>query len=311
MVSIDEIQYHSFGRCVQVSNGKIELVATLDIGPRIIRFAKVGGENMLLEDAADDVNQNENAELFQEKFGNLGVWHIYGGHRLWTSPEALPRSYYPENGSIQYEKIENGIKLLPGEQTWTQNKMEIEVVMSPDGTTVDLYHRIYNTGAWPQEFAPWCLTVLSPGGKEIVPMPQRATGLLHNRKLALWDYTKMNDKRVYWGDRYITLCQDKNGDGNFKFGIDSQHGWAAYFNHGDMLVKHFDLIENGTYPDEGMNFETFTSPYIIEMESLGEYKKVMPGDCNSHHEALQLIPDVACPSNDEDEIDAIVKKHIG
>lgn len=310
MGNVEEIQHSSFGRCVRVSNDKIELVTTLDFGPRIIRFAKINGENMMLEDVADEVNQNENAAIFKEKYGELGVWHIYGGHRLWTSPEAMPRSYYPENEPVKYERIENGIRLLPNDQIWTQNRMEIEVTMSPDGNTVVLNHKIYNIGAWPQEFAPWCLTVLSKNGKEVIPVPQRKTGLLHNRKLALWDYTQMNDKRVYWGNKYITLRQDPDAEGPFKFGIDSQHAWAAYFNHGDMLVKRFDVVDGGNYPDEGMNFETFTNQYFIEMESLGELKTVMPGECNCHREILQLFPDVVCPSNDEAEIDAIVEKYI-
>ncbi len=311
MVNIKEIAFGSFGRCVEVSNGIIDFVATLDFGPRIIRFGAVGGANMMLEDSEDTVNQNGNKDLFAEKYGeDKGVWHIYGGHRLWTSPEAMPRSYYPENEPVDYEVIENGVRLMPKEQVWTQNKMQIEITMQDNSNIVDVKHTITNTGAWPVEFAVWALTVLSQGGKEVVPMPQRATGLLRNRNLTLWDYTKMNDKRVYWGDKYITLRQDTSADCAFKFGIDSEHGWAAYFNHGDMMVKYFEAKPNGNYPDGGMCFETFTDPTFIEMESLSELKKVEPGDSIVHSEQWQLFKDVAEPSNDEAEIQAVVDKYI-
>ena len=312
MIKIEETTYQSYGRCVKVSNGSIEVYATLDIGPRLIRFARVGGENIFCEDLADTSNKSAYAALFREKFGTDHYWHIYGGHRLWTSPEALPRSYYPDNTPVTYTEIDNGIRLCQPVQAWTQNQLEIDVVMAPDGDTLDLYHRVYNRGAWPQEFAPWCLSVLSAGGKEIIPMPDRSTGLLHNRKIALWEYARMNDPRVTWGDKYILLRQDPDVglEDSFKFGIDSQHGWAAYCNHGDLLVKRFDVVEGGRYPDDGMCFETYTNGLMLEMESLGVLQTVQPGECAAHHESLQLIGGVACPPDDETEIQKLVDTYI-
>ncbi|MEG2670341.1 MAG: hypothetical protein RR957_07720 [Oscillospiraceae bacterium] len=309
MITIKEINYKSYGKCLELSNGIIEVVATLDIGPRIIRFSKVGGENMFFEDLKDLGNQSKDAKAFEDKFGDEGVWHSYGGHRLWVAPEALPRSYYPENAPIKYENIENGVRLLPPLQTWTQNKLEMEVILN--GDSIDLNHKVFNMGAWPQKFAPWCITVLDQHGFEVIPIPDRPTGLLHNRKMSFWDYTKMNDERVYWGDKYITLRQDPTVERAFKFGIDSQHGFAAYFNHGDMLVKYFDIIDGAEYPDDGMCFETYTNPLIMEMESIGEFKVVEPGDFGFHHEKIRIIPDVKCPNyNDEVEIDNLIKKHV-
>ena len=45
MLQISEIEYAPFGRCVRISNEKIELYVTLNFGPRIIRAGFVGGEN--------------------------------------------------------------------------------------------------------------------------------------------------------------------------------------------------------------------------------------------------------------------------
>ncbi len=311
MIEQREVVHQKFGKCIALSNGIIEVWVTVDLGPRVIHFSRIGGENILFEDLKDEENQYKNKEVFYEAFGeDMDVFHIYGGHRLWAAPEALPRTYYPGNGPVPYELTRTGIRLLCDEQRWTQQKMEIEIVMEKDSDKIDLYHKITNTGAWPQEFAPWCLTVLSQGGKEVIPMPTRKTGLLHNRKLTLWEYTKMNDPRVYWGDRYITLVQDNKADTAFKIGIDSEACWAAYFNHGDMLIKRFDAVQDGRYPDEGMNFETFTNEFILEMESLGELKVVQPGETSCHHESLQLIGGVPCPSDQEDEIDKIVEQYI-
>ncbi len=44
-----------------------------------------------------------------ERFGG-GAWYIYGGHRLWTSPEGYPKSYYPD-GSMSFETFTSNIFL--------------------------------------------------------------------------------------------------------------------------------------------------------------------------------------------------------
>ncbi len=313
MFKIEESEYKNYGRCLRMSNDSIELFVTLDCGPRIIRFAKIGGENMMFEDIERQVNTDDKKELFANAFGeDLGTWKILGGHRLWTSPEAMPRSYYPDCEKVEYIVDGNAVTFIPPVQRFNQQQHEIKVVISETEAKVDIYHRITNTGAWPQHFAPWTLSVLSAGGIEVVPMPNRPTGLLHNRKLTLWDYTKMNDERVTWGDKFIYLRQDKNVNCPFKFGLDSQHGWAAYFNHGDVMLKKFDIIDGADYPDEGMNFETYTNNLFIEIESLGEYKVVNPGEDTTHHESWELIADMAFPvSQAEDDVSNLLVPYTG
>ena len=63
-------------KCVRLSNGVIELIGTLDVGPRIIRFGFVGDENQFCE--------------FVEQMGKTDgeVRRAYGG----TSGKATPRA---------------------------------------------------------------------------------------------------------------------------------------------------------------------------------------------------------------------------
>lgn len=300
MIQFEEITYKTFGRCLSMTNGEIQLIATLDFGPRIIRFSHKDGENFMLENGDFSINQEKDAAIFAEKFGkDLGFFYNYGGHRLWASPEALPRTYYPDNQPVSYRTEGNTLILTPPPQQWTQQQLEFKIVMAETGCKVDVYHTMTNIGAWPQKFAPWALTVLAPGGVEIIPVPDRPTGLLHNRKIALWDYTKMNDSRVTWGEKYIIVSQDPEKEAPFKIGIDSQHGWSAYFNGGQVFLKKFDIIEGAEYPDDGMNFETYTCDKFIEMESIGAYKTVDPDDAICHHESWQILPDLPFPGLDE------------
>lgn len=308
MVNCEEISYKSYGKCLRIENGEIEIIVTLDIGPRIIRFSKIGGENVFFEDESLSINHDIHKEIYAEKFGeDMGTWATIGGHRLWAAPEALPRTYYPSCKS-EYKIIENGAKIIAPIQRYTNLMPEFEITIINDNE-VKVVNRLRNCGAWPAEFAVWCISVVAPGGTEIIPQPQRKTGLLHNRLIALWDYANMEDDRVKWGNRYIRLRQDTGAKEVFKMGINSEHGYALYFNNGGLFVKKFDTIDGGNYPDGGMNFESYTNEHFLEVESLGELKTVDVGEASEHTEYWKVFENIALPKTDE-EIDEIVKEYV-
>lgn len=298
-------EYKNFGTCIELSNGEIKLLVTVDVGPRVINYSFVDGENMMFEDV-DRAFSASGPEF--DKFGG-GTWYIYGGHRLWTSPEGMPKSYYPDNDPVPYELIDGGVILSPAAQKWNQYQYEIKIVMNEEGG-VTLTHSVKNVAAWDVTLAPWTLTVLSPGGYEIVPQPVKYTGLLGNRLLALWPYTNLMDERVTWGNRYIALAQKPGHPDKFKFGLNSEHGFAMYFNHGDLFIKQYTPVENGTYPDGGMSFETFTNDLFLEMEALGEIKSIAPGEALTHTESWSLFKE-ECPKEfSEKTFDALVEKYV-
>lgn len=301
-IVVEETTYAPYGKCVRVSNGETELFATTEIGPRIIRFGAVGGPNMFFEDL-EGISRKDDPEF--SFFGEGAFWHIYGGHRLWAAPEALPRTYLPENEPVKYTLLENGVRLVPKAQRLLGTQNAMEVAMDADGS-VTVLHSITNIGAWPVRLAPWAITVLAPGGMELVPQPVRDTGFLGNRLLAVWPYSDMEDPRVTWNNKYIRLTTDPSRNQAFKFGINSEHGFALYFNHNSVFVKHFDLVENGTYPDGGMNFETYTDQFL-EMESLGEYKELAPGQTAEHREYWKLIPNAPMPKTAQEAEEAAEK----
>jgi hypothetical protein len=45
-VKIEKTQYRGWPNCYRITNGEVELIVTTDVGPRIIRYSFVGGQNM-------------------------------------------------------------------------------------------------------------------------------------------------------------------------------------------------------------------------------------------------------------------------
>ena len=290
-VQVIETTYKGFGKCVELSNGSIILSITVDQGPRVIRLAVPGGENMFCENP---------------DYVGINGWKMLGGHRLWHSPEHAPRTYERDDKPVRWEEIPGGVHLFQEIEQSTGIEKEMEIILDEEYPLVSVTHRMRNTTLWPIELALWGISVMSPGGKEVVPMSQRDTGLLGNRKIALWPYSHMNDHRVWWGSRYITLQQDPKMQPAFKFGIDNEYGWAAYFNHDCVFIKQHMHDPDEKYPDGGMSYETYTTDFMLEMESLSPVQEILPGEDAEHVEIWSLISDVQAPENDDDAIDAVM-----
>ncbi len=304
-VSYKEITYLNYGRCLELTNEFARVVVTLDVGPRVIHYSLPGGENVFHTDI--DRKITESGQAFDDTYYPGAAWYIYGGHRLWISPEYLPDTYYPDNDRVEYVAGTDSVTFIPPRQMYNNLQEKTAVTLDSGSSRVTIEHFITNCGDKDKTFAPWAISVMRPGGIEIVPQPDRDTGFLGNRVLALWPYTDMSDPRVYWGKRYITLKQDKNATIPFKFGISGEKQWALYILPDVAFIKRFCHNRDGVYPDFGVSYETYTNPHFLEMETLGELTATPPGQTILHVENWELVTGLPTPSaNDEDEIDRIV-----
>lgn len=309
MVNIREINYSNYGKCIELSNGLVDVCVTVDIGPRIIRYGFTGCKNMMHEDT--ERSGHKSGSAFDSYYGDGAKWYSYGGHRLWTSPESLPRTYYPDNAAVMYEICGNSVKLFCDEQIRNNIQMTTTLTLSENSSELLVEHEIKNTGAFDAVFAAWALSVMAGGGMCAVANTKRDTGLLSNRAVALWPYAKMNDERVYWGEDFITLRQQRGCGSAFKFGTTNENGYALYFNHNCMFVKKYTHEYGANYPDGGMSFESYTNDDFIEVETLSPLSAVSPGKSICHAERWQLFGNIEMPdADDEKTLNELVNKYV-
>ncbi|MCI0515885.1 DUF4380 domain-containing protein [candidate division KSB1 bacterium] len=296
---MEKINYQGWENSYRLSNGIIELVLTTDVGPRIIRFGFVGGENEFKEYPA----------MLGKSGGN--EWRIYGGHRLWHAPETQPRTYFPDNFPVQIEQHAGFVRLIQPVETTTGIQKELDLRLVPGEAQVEIRHRLRNTNLWTIELAPWALTVLTTNGKVIIPLPPRGThpeNLLPTNTLTLWAYTNMNDPRWTWGQKYILLRQDPTATAPQKIGVLNTCGWTAYARAGHLFVKKFQYVPHATYPDLGCTVETFTNHEMIELETLGPICQLAPGAIVEYREHWFLFNQVPVPGSDTDVEHEILPK---
>ncbi len=266
-----EEEYGKYGKALRLSNGKISLVASTDIGPRIISFSLEDGPNVLNDDACPKVQHN------------FGEWKLYGGHRLWHSPEMNPRTYMPDNEPIAYEIQKESVLLTPKIEPYTQIQKQIQITPGK-GKSVKILHKLINKSAWPLEMAAWAITVVAQTGTLIIPMPSTDTGLLPNRLLTLWPYSKACDARWVMTENFMILKHDPTIKAPFKTGINNEAGWLACLSGGYLFVKKFTYDPNADYPDYGASTEVYTTDWGMEAGTLSPLQVIPPDGEISHEE---------------------------
>jgi hypothetical protein len=291
-------EYSSFAgweRNLKLSNGFVEVIITLEVGPRIISYRPVQGRSVfkLVDEEAAKSKED--------------VWKIRGGHRLWTAPEDFGKEdslcYALDNSEVEHA-IEDDFTVKVSNLIEKPTKIRREMVVRLERTNpkVTVEHRITNEGGMPLEIAPWALSVMAEGGYAVLSQPPLGThpqDYLPNRSIVAWPFTDLSDERFRVGPRTICLYQTHRPP--FKIGLRHSEGWAAYILGDHLFMKNVPFTEGESYPDFGSNFETFTNAEFLELETLGPLKRISAGEALVHSESWVVFSEVQLPDVKNDK----------
>lgn len=279
MVKVSKVVYKQYGECVELTNGKVVARVTCDFGPRVIYYGNVDEVNMMFEDADDMINKS--GEYFDTNYKKGEMWHIYGGHRLWKSPEDLA-SYYPDNYKVNVQMRQDGAKFIGEKEITTGIAKTIDISMN-DAGVITLVHTFTNLSDKPVEYSLWTLSVMDKGGIAYAPMSTEDTGLLANRNLVIWPYTDIKDERIDLRQNALVIRQDPNALTPMKFGYLNTEGKVYYLNKGMLFEVGFPKGKrDGNYADYSSNTELYTSNLMFEVETLSELSKIQPNESVDH-----------------------------
>ncbi len=285
---IQEIPYAGWKRNLRLQGPTTELVITLDVGPRIIRYGFHDDRNVFVELPAQLGGANEEE------------WMIRGGHRFWTAPEG-DHSYALDNTPVTWKKIgEAAVEIMqPASKPFGYQKT-LRVEMLED-ELVRVTHLLANSGDEPLQITPWALSVMAPGGVALIPQPKldkhptefpegretKPEEYLPNREMVLWPFTDLSDGRYVFSENFLRVSYLPEMAAT-KLGLKLPTGWVAYQNDDVVFAKHFAYDPTQPYPDRGCNFEIFTNVDILELESLAPQKQLAPGAVHTHVEHWKL-----------------------
>ncbi len=295
MKRIEKREYRGWQNAYSLSNGEVELIVLADVGPRVVHYSFCGGENQFHE-FADQAGQSGGQEF-----------RLYGGHRLWAWPE-IESTYYPDNVPVDVAEIDGGLRFSAPVECSSPGiglRKQMAVRLAESGTQVTVSHAIFNDGKTVARISPWTPTVLRPSGRAILPFPPRAAMDKDHYQsigpLTLWSFTDFSDSRWKMGREFLQLEQQQKPAGRFPeqmSGLFNPAEWGAYYRSGSLFLKRAKLIPGANYPDFGCNFEIFTNPEFLELETLGPIVDLAPGQSTTHTEFWWLFENV--PSGEDD-----------
>jgi hypothetical protein len=294
-VAAEYSNFAGWEKNLKLANDSVELMVTLEVGPRVISYRPLNGHNVfkLVEDEAGKSNEKE--------------WRIRGGHRFWVGPEDFGKkeslTYAPDNLEVVHTII-NPFSVVVSQVTESPAIVRREMVVSLNrtGPGAVVEHRLTNQGDEPLVLAPWALSVMEPGGYGVIPQPRPGThpdDYAPNRAIVAWPFTDLSDDRLRLGRRMIVLKQKKGLP--IKFGLRHTAGWAAYFRDGHLFIKSVPFIDGANYPDLGSNFEAFANSEFLELETLGPLKRVVPAETVVHNESWAVFANVVAPEIENEE----------
>ncbi|MEM1772223.1 MAG: hypothetical protein QXQ71_00140 [Desulfurococcaceae archaeon] len=257
----------------------LKIGVALDFGPRIL-YLGLNSESYNLFNIIPEV-QLETPD---------GIWRIYGGHRLWTAPEDFPRTYTIDDKPVYIDLLENRI-IINGNPDYRNNVLKkIQIEPGEKEYTLKITHEITNIGRWPIEYACWAISVMQPRGLTIIPLkPKRVDkyGLLPDRVIAIWPYTRLDDPRLVFRDKYMVVKHDPSIEKPFKIGARANPPLLAYWVDEFLFIKRIK-VEDDKYPDYGVTVEVYANDKFLELETLGPLKIINPGESNKHVEEWEV-----------------------
>src|SRR5216683_3172111 len=259
-VTIEKTSYAGWSNCYRVTNGEVELIVTTDVGPRVLRYGFVKGQNLFKE--------------FQEQLGKSGetTWQARGGHRIWIAPEAVPETYALDNRPVKAAIKGSVLEVTEPVEPETGLEKTMIVRLAANGTNVEVEHCIRNTAAKARRFAPWALTMMAQGGTGISGFPPRGTHpeiLQPTNPLVMWAFTDFSDKRWQFTKKYLLLRQDPKNPSPQKTGLFNRDTVGAYLLGSTLFIKTAAAQDIRRQPDFGCSLETFTNEQFLELETLG------------------------------------------
>ncbi len=127
-------------------------------------------------------------------------------------------------------------------------------------------------------------------GFAIIPFKPRQVdhhGLLPDRFIVAWPYTRLDDPRIKLRGSYIIVHQDPGVKNPVKIGARANPSWIAYWVEEYLFKKSF-REEDAVYPDFGSSVEVYTNDRFLELETLGPLRRIEPGRSNIHVETWSV-----------------------
>jgi len=283
--TIKLIDYAGWKNCILLSNGIFEAVISTEIGPRILRYAEVGGANVLYLDE------------FTAGQTEAPVWRAYGGRRFdyHLNGELV---LTVENSPVKYELGDDRVTFyLPNDEK-TDISKEIMIRMCRRGG-LEIKQTLINNGTEIVNISAASATRLQPGGLAVTPW---AKG---DKVISLFKGQEVDNRRIKEGKELLFIQQDEVSKEEFEFGLLPSEQWCAYFNHGNMFIITCPVVEGDIKYVDQVNVAVRGLRNKFEIETRSPIYTLAAGERLTHTEVYNIFTRNYTPKIEEEAKEAL------
>lgn len=264
---------------VEIEHADVCMTIVHEVGPRIVAFHHVGGDNLLYWDTI-------NAHSY-------GEWRMYGGHRLWTTrPDAdeSEETFAPDNTPCTVRQIGDSVELTSA-PTPARIEKTLNVTVADSVWTIE--HRLRNTGTLLWAGGAWALTCTRPGPLTSYRIPLGGGS-------ATWDVltiaiprrwaghtSRLDDPQFVFDDDALNFRALGN---EAKRMLSAPRGMIVMADPARGELTKAAPLRAGRYPRD-TNLAVYLSPdaQLVELESMSPYETLVPGASLVHVETWSLL----------------------
>ncbi len=262
-MKIDELRLTP-GNAVRMTTDEIELLVSIEFGPRILHVSRPGMPNLL--------QMPESAE------------HS-GGHSMYFLPERKNRNSQQDNVPVKWKREEDGVRFnAPVDQ---KSKLQPQLIVSREGQdSVKIIHRLYNHTAWPIEYSIVARGFMAGSGMAVVPAASQDSGTsCAVASIALWPGATLGSEGAKIQDNFLFMqpgLKNANDEDN-RIGLFNPEGWMAWKSEGQVLYRRFPNVP-GIYPNFNSRCSVHVTHGNLILDSFSPLLKVEPDSYLSHEE---------------------------
>ncbi len=272
-------------KAIEILTGQVRTIVTTELGPRIAWLSPLDGEN-----------------LFYWKVNDSGRegWRLLGGHRVWATRPMADESedaYAADNDPCEVSESDGVVTVTGAMHPFLKTRRGLQI-RAPDDCTLEVTSFIRNEGSMLYSAGVWCPTC-------VVPHPGMTFGVLLGDRRLSWDVVRLIVPRT-WADHSSRVSDPQiRFEEDFMIvdpaGVETKRMlWAPWGTiamtwpeRGLSFIKRTLSDPAGQYP-LGCNLALYVAPgnFMVEMESYGEERTLMPGDTIFNVETWKVIDEV-------------------
>ena len=284
-MQIKKIEYEGIPNCIECTIAEPlsqKLVITTTFGPRILHLSIGNSKNILFHDKEKEISAQD--------------WYIYGGHRLWISPETQD-TYHGDNQECTIEMDTDKVAVYFMDQVL---KIERGIQISENAGHFQIKNSITNKHESLYTGSLWSMTCVIPEGTVFFPWGNAGDWI--TKKIIYWqkwmtDHGTQIGSSQYVEGKDLFLIKPSGEEG--KVGTSGYEGFVGITNDGYTFMKKFDRLPTNDYPDDNCAIEVYTCDKFIELETLSPMFTFIPNQTYTHTEEWILLDHEIDPEDGE------------